>query len=226
MKKEIQMESLPIEERKAILERQIQKPKFEITGLDSLYEDIRIYLNDSVIQTIDGLELQKTRCKQAISICDEITNNPEFESFIGQNNEPEKYKSLFKPLLKRIKATIKYRQNKEQPIEENTLKTDFKEPQLSKIFDNLVSKKVTASKDKTTFLSFFTIQTKGLVYWNSKVFGAKAGLFDLMERITGNEEITESELKLYFKTDEPIHRNWKDKNGKKTGLINKIMQDI
>ncbi|OFY49449.1 MAG: hypothetical protein A2W85_06300 [Bacteroidetes bacterium GWF2_41_31] len=91
---------------------------------------------------------------------------------------------------------------------------------LGKIFDNLKSKCIVNKPDKITFLSIFD-NPQGIVFWNANIHGSQAGLFDLMERITG-KEFTATELKLYFRAIKPIHDNW---NGKtQTRLIDFVMK--
>ena len=73
-------------------------------------------------------------------------------------------------------------------------------------------------------MQLFTDKFIDKVYWDSTILGAKVGLFDLMERITG-EKMTASILKLrYGATD--IHDKWRDKNGNPTKLIDKIMEEV
>jgi len=116
--------------------------------------------------------------------------------------------------------------NRNEEIETiNGLASSYDQDQLSKIFDNLILRNVTKADDKILFLSFFKDKQKGRVFWNSKIHGAKAGLFDLMERITG-KSILESELRNYFEAGESIHRKWRDKTGANTRLIDKITDGI
>lgn len=105
------------------------------------------------------------------------------------------------------------------------LPTEYSPDQLLEIYRGLVKMKITQIKDLTAFLSFFTVNPKGKVQWDPTVWGAKAGLFDLMERLTGvSMDVTTIKRYCMSKNStDPIHNNWKDKEGKPGTLIDKIM---
>jgi len=105
----------------------------------------------------------------------------------------------------------------------NALETKFTSPQLLHIFNILKSKKIVGTRDREPFLGIFS-NYSGLVHWNEDAErGAKAGLFDLMERLTGINQRA-SVLKKYFECNSQIHDNWKGK--KKSRLIDEIMEDV
>jgi hypothetical protein len=112
-------------------------------------------------------------------------------------------------------------------IENNTyfligLKTNLNTKQLTTIFERLCKKNLVSSSDKEAFLCIFGERFSGRVKWDESI--TKAGLFDLVQRITG-EDISASTLKKYFiSTDTIIHDNWKPK--KTTKLIDEIMSGI
>jgi hypothetical protein len=93
---------------------------------------------------------------------------------------------------------------------------------LKVIFNNLKLENVVTSADEEKFLAIFTKDFIGKVSWNNKINGAKSGLFDLMERVTGNA-MKASQLKNYFEA-EKIHDNMRvEQPGK---LIDRIMKGI
>lgn len=97
---------------------------------------------------------------------------------------------------------------------------------LNKIFNRLQARKIVRSGDRENFLALFTDKFIDKVYWNEKIHGAQAGLFDLMQRITG-ENITLEMLKPRFRAyNKPIHGQWKNKIDKPTKFIDKIMKEI
>lgn len=101
----------------------------------------------------------------------------------------------------------------------------YNQDQLSLIFDKLVMKGIVYSNQKNIFISIFSDPKKEQVFWNHSIRGAQAGLFDLMERIKG-EKLSASYLKLYFKSNIPIHDRWRDKLGNPTKLIDAILKEI
>lgn len=105
------------------------------------------------------------------------------------------------------------------------LKSIYDAEKLNLIFDRLHKLRIVESGDRTEFLALFTDKPIGLVYWNNRIYGAQAGLFDLMARITG-KEMRAAELKLRFRADVLIHDKSKDKAGKPSKLIDKIMEGI
>jgi hypothetical protein len=104
------------------------------------------------------------------------------------------------------------------------LNTNYDADKLNKIFDNLQNRKIVKKGDKVKFAALFTDKFISKVDWDCTIYGAKAGLFDLMERITG-KKMTASNLKLRFDATD-IHDKWRDKNGGNTKLIDEIMEGI
>lgn len=94
---------------------------------------------------------------------------------------------------------------------------------LKEIFNQLRKKKIVRSNDSDKFTALFNSNFVERVYWEHSIRGAKAGLFDLIERLTG-KAITAKELKLYFRAD--VHDNWRDKAGSQTKLIDEILKDL
>lgn len=95
---------------------------------------------------------------------------------------------------------------------------------LSSIADRLIAEKLINKNDKNVFISLFSEPT-GQVIWNSEIFGSKAALFDLMERMTGKVQSV-IELKTHFNTETKISLKWRDKGGKNTRMVDKILKDI
>lgn len=93
--------------------------------------------------------------------------------------------------------------------------TEYTPEVLERIFDNLVKKKVTKKADKEHFLSIFTNNITGKVYWNSNIHGAKSALFDLMERLTGKQMKTTDLLQLFDTEVDDNNRN-RTKNDNET----------
>lgn len=125
-------------------------------------------------------------------------------------------------LINKMEADKKMKINISTPPE--GLKSIYDAELLNLIFDRLQAKKIVTSGDRTNFLALLTDKPIGTVYWNP-IHGAKSGLFDLMQRITG-ANITAAMLKLRFYSNIDIHDNWKDKTGKHSKLIDKIMEGI
>jgi hypothetical protein len=102
----------------------------------------------------------------------------------------------------------------------NVVQTQLSTYKLKIVYARLQMKNVVNSVDEASFLGIFSGKNAGRVHWNERILGAKAGLFDLMERLT-NIEWSASNLKQYFVSGSPIHDNW---NGHKNGkLIDEIM---
>lgn len=101
-------------------------------------------------------------------------------------------------------------------------KEEFTTDSLEMIFNRLCKEKLVNTSDRDKFLSIFTNSFIGLVYWNSdtKIIGSKAGLFDLMQRLTG-DLVTASMLKNYFYVEGDIHDNWRSK--KETRIIDRVI---
>lgn len=97
--------------------------------------------------------------------------------------------------------------------------------QLNLIFDRLLMRKIVRSGDRIKFTAMFTDKPMDAVYWNIEIRGAKSGLFDLMQRITG-KQMTAAMLKLRYRANDTIHDNWKDKDGKPSKLIDEILTGI
>ncbi len=117
----------------------------------------------------------------------------------------------------------------EHTIQDNStqpegLHTSYNVEKLNLIFDRLKTKKIVKSGDRLKFTALFDMPI-GEVYWNKDIRGAQAGLFDLMERITG-DQVTSAMIKPHFHADVPIHDKWKDKTGKPSKLIDEIMKGI
>lgn len=158
----------------------------------------------------------------------------------NQINTPERDGTYIqaRQYIEYLNRVIRGQTGKDVLIAIDKLPSNYTYFQLGEIFDNLVSRKIALKEDKTNFLSLFidpidlvygnktTSQSvKGLVCWNETVRGAKAGLFDLVERITRNK-YSASQLKEYFKVKGSLHDNWRDKYGCKTRLIDKVLSGI
>lgn len=105
------------------------------------------------------------------------------------------------------------------------LQSIYNTDKLDVIFKRLHAKKIVKSCDKAKFVAMFTDRWIDKVYWNNEIRGAKAGLFDLLQRITG-QKFTASELKLRFHANVDIHDNWKDKNDKPSKLIDQLLYGL
>ncbi len=111
-----------------------------------------------------------------------------------------RYKILLIQLLNKYFPDLKEAstiQKKEQTDTAPQFSTKYTPEELGKIFDSLARKKVTKKADKEHFLSIFTNNITGKVYWNSNIHGTKSALFDLIERLTGKQMKTTDLLQLF-----------------------------
>jgi hypothetical protein len=92
------------------------------------------------------------------------------------------------------------------------------------IADRLIVEKLISKKDKYVFVSLFSEPT-GQVFFYSEIFGAKAALFDIIERLTGKIPSV-SELKSHFITETKIIGKWRDNKGKNTRMGYKILKGL
>ena len=135
-----------------------------------------------------------------------------------------------KHIVKQIIQFFNDSEKTENEIQESNinsvgLQSIYDAVKLDVIFNRLQAKKIVKSCDRAKFVAMFTDGWIDKVYWNDEIRGAKSGLFDLLQRITG-QQLTASELKLRFRADVSIHDNWKDKNDKPSKLIDQILKGI
>lgn len=104
-------------------------------------------------------------------------------------------------------------------------RANYTREQLEKIFDKLAARSIVIADDKSKFVSIFTDNPKGKVYWNLSIEGAHRGLFYLMQKLTG-EAMTASNLKKIFTTEKPIQDGYKPKDKQKPKMITEILKDV
>lgn len=137
-----------------------------------------------------------------------------------KNSRSEDLKAFFRRNIRYLKNEIEKRKLEQKKPKVEPLPTNLSETQLTLIFDKMQSKKVVFGHDKEHFLYLFIGRFKKRVYWNHRIRGAKAGLFDLIERIC-DIEITAAQLNKRFECEIPIHDKWKP--NKNTRFIDEVL---
>jgi len=176
--------------------------------------------DDPTFDHIIFAEIEKERIESILEQIKQLSD----KSYYSQSDTYEQAKKYISYLKKVIDGSETTNNAKQSNIK--GLTSEYNTDQLKKIFNRLEKVRITVKKDEDAFLSIFSKSPKKLVNWDSRINGAKAGLFDLLERLTQRDDIVEADLKKFFFTKEPIRRNWKDKGGNPTRLVDKLLKDI
>lgn len=207
------------EERKNTIENLIQTERIDFKN-NPYKDDILLSKNHS--EEIEGTQVQLDELNKIIKLSNEYRTLIN-EVFPDLESEAANNETLKNERKKRIEEK---RKQGEKPL----YATKYTPDQLGKIFDGLVKMKITKEGDKGKFLSIFSGEKIDKVYWDSSIRGAKTALFDLMERLIG-EQMKKTDLLNIFDTQlDNNNRNTIKNDGevisKPTKLINSIFKGI